>query len=167
MASFMGKPCIFRFLFQIQTLFLLSVLLLLSGCNSHRFFEENKSIPNDTWNSSDKVSFHVTMNDVKSSYSFYINLRNTGEYPYSNLFIFLSTRLPNGNIAVDTIECTLADNMGNWLGSGITDVKFNRLLFHKGVRFPQPGVYVFEMEQAMRTKELKGISEVGIRLEKE
>jgi gliding motility-associated lipoprotein GldH len=61
----------------------------------------------------------------------------------------------------------LADYDGKWLGSGISDVKFNRFLFQKGVRFPQKGRYFFEIEQAMRVKDLKGIVDIGIRLEKQ
>ena len=119
------------------------------------------------WDSKDKVRFDVMINDISSAYSFYINLRNTGDYPFCNLFIFLKTTFPDGRYAIDTIECTLADKEGKWLGSGISDVKFNRLLFRKGVHFPQKGNYIFELEQGMRIRELTGISDVGIRLEKE
>jgi gliding motility-associated lipoprotein GldH len=33
--------------------------------------------------------------------------------------------------------------------------------------FPHKGIYRFELEQAMRVKELKGIRDVGIRIEKQ
>ena len=107
------------------------------------------------------------IDDISSSYSFFLNIRNTGDYPFSNLFLFLKTTYPDGRTTRDTIECTLADNEGKWLGSGMSDVKFNRLLFSKGVRFPQKGNYGFELEQGMRISDVKGISDIGIRLEKE
>jgi gliding motility-associated lipoprotein GldH len=113
------------------------------------------------------VRFDVEIKDVQSTYNYYINIRNNGDYPFSNLYLFLQTTFPDGKMARDTIECMLADYNGKWLGSGITSVKFNRLLFQKGVRFPQKGKYVFELEQAMRVKDLKGISDIGIKLEKE
>ena len=147
-------------------LFILSFWVLQS-CDSKRFFEENKSIEKSVWKSKDKAIFTVLITDILSSYDFSINLRNRGDYQYSNIYLFLKTVFPDGKIARDTIECQLADYEGKWLGSGISTVKFNRFLFQKGVRFPQKGQYVFEVEQAMRVSDLKGISDIGIRIEKE
>ena len=145
----------------------ISIILFFGSCDSKRFYEENKSIEKSVWHSSNKVMFNIMINDISSSYSFFLNIRNTGDYPFSNLFLFMKTTYPDGRITRDTIECTLADNEGKWLGSGVSDIKFNRLLFHKGVRFPQKGNYGFELVQGMRISDVKGISDIGIRLEKE
>jgi len=147
-------------------LFILSFWVLQS-CDSKRFFEENKRIEKSVWNNKDKAIFDVLITDILSSYDFSINLRNSGDYQYSNIYLFLKTVFPDGKVARDTIECQLADYDGKWLGSGISNLKFNRFLFQKGVRFPQKGQYVFEVEQAMRVNDLKGISDIGIRIEKE
>jgi gliding motility-associated lipoprotein GldH len=143
------------------------LLLVMQSCDSKRFYEENKRIEKSVWNNRDKATFKVTINDILSRYNFYFNIRNNGDYAYSNIYLFLKTVFPNGRIARDTIECQLADYEGKWLGSGISDVKFNRFLFQKDVRFPLKGQYVFEVEQAMRVKDLKGITDIGIRLERQ
>jgi gliding motility-associated lipoprotein GldH len=147
--------------------FFIFSLLVMGSCDSKRFFEENKRIENSVWNNKEKATFKVTITDILARYNFYFNLRNSGDYPFSNIYLFLKTVFPDGRIARDTIECQLADYDGKWLGSGISDVKFNRFLFQKGVRFPQKGQYIFEVEQAMRVKDLKGISDIGIRLERQ
>ena len=158
----------FSFPRTIPLFFLVFVAFVtLQSCDSKRFFEENKRIDKNTWNNKEKVKFVVSINDIQSRYSFYINLRNSTDYPYSNIFLFLKTVFPEGDIARDTIQCQLADYSGKWTGSGITNLKFNRFLFQKGIRFPRKGQYIFEIEQAMRVTELKGISDIGIRLEKE
>ena len=159
-------------MFSISYKICLSVLLIVSllviqSCDSKRFYEENKRIEKSVWNSKDKATFNVTITDILSPYNFYFNLRNGGGYPYSNIYFFLKTVFPDGRISRDTIECQLADYDGKWLGSGISDVKFNRFLFQKGVRFPRKGKYIFEVEQAMRVSDLKGITDIGIRLEKQ
>ena len=77
----------------------------------------------------------------------------------------MNTTLPDGRISRDTLELTLADYDGRWLGSGIGSVKFSKFLFRKGIRFKQKGHYRFELEQAMRVKELKGIKDIGMRFE--
>ena len=147
--------------------FSILAFMALQSCDSKRFYEENKRIENSSWNIREKAIFTVTIPDVQNRYSFYINLRNSTDYPYSNIFLFLKTVFPDGNTARDTLECQLADYSGKWLGSGITNVKFNRFLFQKGIRFPKEGQYIFEVEQAMRVKDLTGISDIGIRLERQ
>jgi gliding motility-associated lipoprotein GldH len=149
--------------FSLLLIFLLPVVF---ACDSKRFYEENKRIEKGVWNIKDKAVFNVTITDTGTQYNFYFNLRNGGDYPFSNIYLFLKTVFPDGRIARDTIECQLADYEGKWLGTGISDVKFNRFLFQKGVRFPEKGQYIFEIEQAMRVDDLKGITDIGIRLEK-
>ena len=139
----------------------------LQSCDSKRFYEENIRIEKGIWNSKEKARFIVAIYDIQRPYTFYINLRNSTDYPYSNLFLFLKTIFPDGKTALDTIECQLAEYDGKWRGSGISSVKFNHFLFQKGIKFPQKGKYIFEVEQAMRIPDLPGISDVGIRLEKE
>jgi gliding motility-associated lipoprotein GldH len=146
--------------------FLSLLLLLLCGCDSKRFFEENKSLQNGVWNVSHKVPFRVEIKDSVSRYDVYLNVRNDGEYPYSNLYLFIHTTLPGNSATTDTVECQLADPDGKWRGSGFGSIKFNRFLFQRGVLFPRKGSYLFELEQAMRVNDLKGIRDVGIRLEK-
>ncbi|HTX87746.1 MAG TPA: gliding motility lipoprotein GldH [Bacteroidales bacterium] len=146
---------------------LLTCSLITGSCDSRRFFEENKSIAGGVWNTRDKLLFEVNIRDTVSLFNIFLNVRNSGDYPYSNLYFFIHTRFPAGKVTGDTMECQLADYDGKWLGSGIGSVKFNRFLFQQGVRFRHPGTYVFEVEQAMREDPLKGIRDVGIRIEKQ
>jgi len=148
-------------------IFIFTTFHALQSCDSKRYYEENIRIEKGIWKSKEKAKFIVTINDIQRPYACYINLRNSTDYPYSNIFLFLKTVFPDGKTARDTIECQLADYNGKWRGSGISNVKFNRFLFQKGIRFPQKGQYIFEVEQAMRIPDLKGISDIGIRLEKE
>jgi gliding motility-associated lipoprotein GldH len=145
---------------------LLPLVLLLDACDSKRFYEENKTIENGVWNVHQKASFQVDIADSLARYNVYLNVRNDGEYPYSNLYLFIHTILPGGRTATDTVECQLAAPDGKWTGSGVGNLKFNRFLFQKGMLFPRKGRYLFEIEQAMRVSELRGIRDVGIRLEK-
>jgi len=145
--------------------FLVLPLFLLS-CDPNRLYEENRAVDNCIWKSSERLSFEVAIPDTVLRYNVYLNVRNAMEYPYSNLYLFLQTVFPDGRIARDTIECTLADYDGRWLGSGVGSVKFNRFLLQNGVTFRQKGIYRFELEQAMRVNELKGIQDIGLRIEK-
>lgn len=144
---------------------LLSVIFF-TACDPGLVFEKNKKMDNATWNSTDIVKFNVTIPDTVTGYNYYINIRNTTEYGFSNLFMFVKTVYPDGKISVDTAECYLADIQGRWLGKGKGRIIDNRILFRKKVRFPQAGVYSFEYEQGMRVNQLYGIEDIGIRIEK-
>lgn len=146
---------------------MLALLVVLVSCDPNRVFEENKILENGLWNVKDPLQFKVPIQDILTRYNIYFNVRNAPEYPYSNLFLFLTTRLPDGRTSRDTIELTLADYDGRWLGSGMGSTKYSRFLFEKGIQFKQKGNYLFTIEQAMRVNKLSGIRDFGLRLEKE
>jgi gliding motility-associated lipoprotein GldH len=152
---------------NINFLLLSLVAFHLISCDAKRFYEENKSVENGVWNVAHKIPFSVNISDTVVRYDLFLNVRNDGIYPFSNLYLFIHTLLPGGTSATDTVECQLADPDGKWRGSGLGNLKFNRFLFQKGMIFPRKGIYTFSLEQAMRVKELKGIRDVGIRIEKQ
>ncbi len=141
-------------------------LLMLSSCNTGVIIDRSKKIENATWKSDDIQKFSVSITDTTQLYNFFINIRNSADYKYSNIFLFLKTFYPNKMYSVDTIECYLADPTGKWLGKQRGNVIDNRILFRQGIRFRLMGDYSFEFEQAMREPELKGIEDFGIRIDK-
>jgi gliding motility-associated lipoprotein GldH len=146
-------------------LIVLAVPLLLS-CDSKRYYENNKKIEHGVWKRTDKIRFEVAIPDTLQRFDFYLNVRNDLDYPFANLYLFIHTQSPSGISSMDTVECQLADYTGKWLGKGIGSVKYNRFLFQKGFRFRVAGKYIFELEQAMRVNDLKGIRDIGLRIEK-
>ena len=79
---------------------------------------------------------------------------------------------PSGFHVVDTLEYKMADSFGNWLGTGFTDIKENKLTYREEFSFTEAGVYDINIQQAMRKRDeldgiqsLKGISDVGFRIE--
>ncbi len=147
-------------------IFLGCFIIALTGCDPARVFEENKKINNNEWDQGTPLSFQVPVTDTALSYNVYINIRNAGFYRFSNLYLFINTVFPGGQLQRDTLECILAAPDGRWLGEGIGDIWDNRILFKSGVQFPQKGEYRFEIIQAMRTNPLPGIMDAGIRIEK-
>lgn len=135
------------------------------GCDSNRVFDENKAIPGAYWEKEFKPVFNVEIKDTTTNFEFYINVRNTEEYRYSNLYVFLETHFPNGNLTRDTIECMLADISGYWLGHSSGNLIEHQIMLNPTLRFPLTGNYTFEIEQAMR-ESLQGITDIGIRIEK-
>jgi gliding motility-associated lipoprotein GldH len=142
-----------------------AVLALIVSCDRKRHFEEYKKIENNNWDYADPLVFLVGIKDTAARYNVYLNVRNAGFYGFSNLFLFINTHLPGGQVQRDTVECTLAASDGRWLGDGLGDIWDNRILFKENVAFPEPGEYRFELIQAMRVNPLPGIMDAGVRVE--
>jgi len=144
------------------------ILVLLTGiasCDKNRIYEAYVNIPNERWHVDHPVQFSPEIVDTFAIYNIYVNIRNTSNYDYNNLFLFLKTTSPAGDYIQDTLEMQLADAQGDWLGRGLSNVFFNRALYKRNVRFPVPGTYTFEMIHGMRSEELEGIRDVGLRIE--
>lgn len=140
--------------------------LLICSCDKNRVFEENIALHGHRWNRNNVLLFQVEISDTINPHSICVNVRNGGQYPYSNLFLFIKTVSPSGYWIRDTIECTLADEKGRWLGSGLGDIATLQVPYKKNIRFPYPGLYRFEIEQAMRTEELMHLFDIGLRIER-
>jgi len=147
-------------------LFLICTAILVSSCDSKRVFDDNKTLPDNIWDKTNKVSFAVNITDTVSAHNVYINVRNADGYPYGNLYLFIHTKFPSGQTFTDTLECVLADANGKWLGDGLGDIYDNQILFKRNVRFRQSGTYTFDLEQGMRLEKLPLIMDVGMRIEK-
>ena len=145
--------------------FISILLLLLSSCGDNSIYDHNEQV-SKPWTADNKAVFSIEVNDTLTAFDFFINIRNTTDYNYSNLYLFIKTDFPDGRFSVDTAELFLADIKGNWLGKGYGEIKDNQILFRRRGRFPMSGIYTFTFEQAMRDKGLEGIESVGIRVVK-
>lgn len=142
------------------------VFLTIGSCDRNRVYDQNARIDAGGWMPRDGKEFQVEINDTISIYNLYIHLRHTNDYPFSNIFFFVQTRFPDGQLYRDTVEYILADPSGKWSGKGLGKIKDNRFPFRKMIHLPRKGTYVFRIEQAMREKQLKGIHDVGLRIER-
>ncbi len=136
------------------------------SCDPLHVYEKNKDIPGREWNKNQAVTFDVPIDDSSDVYNMYINIRHTSQYKFRNIIFFIKTIGPEGTIAKDTVEYMLADKKGKWFGGGLGSLYFLQLPYKKHIRFPQKGVYRFEIIQGMREDKLPGINDIGIRIEK-
>lgn len=156
---------------MIKESFFLAILFSIVSCDSNRLYENNLSIENDIWDINQIQVYEYNNINTTSSVNLLINVRHTSTYPFSNLWLFISTINPNGEQQKDTLECVLAQKNGKWLGDGLGDIWDIQCQF-KTLKLNNNGLYRFEIEQAMRhgdlakIEQLPGIMEVGLRIEK-
>jgi gliding motility-associated lipoprotein GldH len=152
--------------FFINILGLSLLVVLTSSCDSNKIFEEYIEVENANWKKENIASFEFNAKDTTTAHNLYINVRNTGTYSYSNLYLFVTMQGPSGGLLKDTVNCILADNRGKWLGSGVGDLWDLRIPYVGGFKFAQSGNYIVTLEQAMRAEGgLDGITDIGLRVE--
>lgn len=146
--------------------------MTLMSCKKETFYDSYQRV-DGAWSKDDVKSFEVTQEDTLSTYNLFLNIRNNKEYAFSNLFVIVKVEQPNEIVWVDTLEYQMAEPDGTLLGTGFSDVKENKLWIKEGYVFPVKGDYTFKVEQVVReigdvegVELLKGISEIGIQIEK-
>lgn len=153
------------------SLLLFVVTLLFFSCDKKRVFDEYKSV-GKAWNKDSIVSFDLPEVDITKPYNLYVNIRDNSDYPFNNLFLIVSMEQPDKITKVDTLEYAMADEEGNLLGDGFTDIKESKLVYKERMKF-KAGKYKLHIRQAVRqtgkvtgVEKLEGITEVGFRIEK-
>lgn len=138
----------------------------LMACDQKQIFDSYSEIGSKGWHQDSVLNFNFSIADTVAAHNLYVNIRNKGNYSNSNLWLFMNIDSPDGSRVSDTVEFTLADPTGRWLGSGLGDLHDNRIIYRSNVFFPKTGEYSFSIRHGMRDEILKGIRDVGIRVEK-
>ena len=150
--------------------FILTTAILLSigfvSCNGDVLTSQITTLPEEGWKTENKLTYTVDVTDNTPYYNVFLNVRHADSYPFSNVFVFLSTTNPSGKTTVDTLECVLANKKGEWQGDGAGDIWDNKIPLKQNLKFPQTGKYTFVFEQGMRLNPLPLIMDFGITIEK-
>lgn len=147
------------------------VVVLIAGmfftsCNKDVVFSKYKTFEESQWSAKDKAVFDLEITDTQTLNNISLMIRHAETYPYNNLFLFVTTKYPDGKILTDTMEVVLSNSKGEWLGSGVGDIYDFKVPIKKNVRFPLGGKYQFIFEQGMRVDPLPMIMDFGFEIEK-
>jgi len=149
-----------------SSVLILISLLLLSSCNSNVIFSDSKMMKEKTWYLTDIPSFKVQVTDTINSNNVIFIIRTGSSYPFRNIYLFVTTTSPDGKRITDTLQYDLADEKGNWSGKGFGDIHELNLTYKSNVYFPVKGIYQFNIQHGMRIEDLKGVYDIGLRVEK-
>jgi gliding motility-associated lipoprotein GldH len=79
----------------------------------------------------------------------------------------IHTVFPAGDTLQSRVELPLASNKQGWYGNCMGDICDAQVPIQNKAMFKHAGDYTFILEQIMRQDTLKGIREIGLRLEKD
>lgn len=146
-------------------------VVMLVSCESNTVFSESQAMDGH-WGADEVVQFKLPQLDSLKKYNLFLNIRNTNEYRYNNLFLIVNMTFPHGKTVTDTLEYRMAQPDGSWMGQGIGNIKENKLWYKENVQFFEDGIYTVDIAQAMRNNgdvegvtKLEGITDVGFSIE--
>ena len=147
----------------MRTFILFLSAIITISCKSPDTFEKYEELPDETWNRYKVVEFTTQIPD-SGFYQISLCLRHTTDYEMANLWCFISTRSTAARELKDTVNIRIAEADGRWLGRGCSIKTIEQSLSRNPVHLPQ-GKVTFRIEQGMRIEELKGIKNIGIKVE--
>jgi gliding motility-associated lipoprotein GldH len=149
----------------------ISIVMLFSGCGKQPF-EQFISVHDRIWDYNSPVSFSVNITHP-GVYKMQVQVRYSQEYTYSNVWIGLNEKGPDGKTSNMRMNIPLFDLSGRPFGSFAGkfydrnypdgEMETNQLTLN----IPQTGAYTFSLQHNMRIDKLDGIAEIGIRLTEE
>lgn len=121
---------------------------------------------NSSWDKNAEQQFDFNIEQAQNPRNITFVVRNNNSYPYSNIrFIVKVSNLKTKKAETDTVEYTMAKPDGEWLGKGFGEIKEIHFPYRTNYRFPQNGAYSIGIVQAMRNDTLKGIEDIGVKIE--
>ena len=140
--------------------------LILSACNKSVVYSKYITFKDNEWFAKDKAILDVEISDNSNLNDISLMIRHADSYPFSNIFLFVTTKYPDGKTLTDTMEVVLANSKGEWQGNGAGDIFDLTVPIKKNVKFPQTGKYQFIFEQGMRQDPLQMMMDFGFEIKK-
>lgn len=138
----------------------------ISSCvnDGNKVYDQFQSVKNTGWHWKEPRTFQFDITDETVLYNISAQLRITGKYFYSNIWMkyeFSGSGIDKKN----EFQILLADNTGKWLGKGRNNLIHYSSGIFKNVKLKK-GKYLINIYQNMRDENLSGINDLGILVEK-
>ena len=140
--------------------------VLLASCGKNVVLDELHTFEDSRWHMDSVVTVVWEPEQSEDPVFMSMYIRHSTEYPYNNLFLFRSIERTQGVEYTDTVNVALADPLGVWNGSGMSNLKTLEIPIGQGaVRFRDDERYTLKITQGMRDTVLYGIQDVGVQFE--
>lgn len=141
--------------------------LVLLSCQGNSYYHHSETIPAKGWELNQTLYFQDSLRDnVPERMHFEVSIRHTNMYPYQNLWMYIRTKASDGTNRLDSINWTLSEPSGRWLGSGwgslyslshqLPDLDIKKSF---GTRW-----FSVEIQHGLKDLTLPGIEDVGVHL---
>jgi len=149
---------------EINNLLSFALFFIITSCSSDVIFTDTVAMKEQTWDLSNVPEFTIPVTDTAQLTDISFTIRTGSDYPFRNLWLFITAYSPDGKSISDTLEYELADEKGNWYGKGFGDIHELTLPYRSKVFFPAAGSYRFKIQHGMRAGNLEGVYDFGLRI---
>lgn len=150
---------------RIPILFIPLLVLALQACEGHDFIA-NTEPEGACWEMNDSVVLPFEVSDTTAAWNLTFPLSFTDDYPYSNLYVQLTTHTPGGESGKATYRFRLMDELGNWDGTYSGSKVQYAAAVGPGIKFNQLGTYRLVLRHFMRDETLCGVHSASIALDR-
>ncbi|GHT38156.1 hypothetical protein AGMMS49965_00650 [Bacteroidia bacterium] len=149
-----------------KCLIIAGLMLVFTACSPvEEHYYQFRSFSSGAWDAQEEIRFEVPVQSIRQLYNVFLELRNTNEYNFRNIWLVVDILNTDGSLQTDTIHATLADRNGRWYGNGIS-IYDTEIPVQTNIQYPDSGIYVYTIRQEMSENPLRGITDVGLRVMK-
>ena len=149
---------------KIKVFVLVCLAAVFLGCKNQTVVDNQVQIPKTNWIQGNKIET-VFSADSAEKYNFSLRLRTTNEYKYHNLFLLFTVTDSLNKATTRRYTFKIADEEGQWLGSGSGNVFSYRFRLLSNQKFAG-GRIRLSVAHNMRDNPLRGVTDAGIVVEK-
>lgn len=149
-----------------HSLLILLAILLFSCGNKPRIYEEVHKIKEQTWIYSDSLDYTFNIQDTSHIYGMGIVVQFSENYPYENIYTRIKTILPNGDVRDNLFSIELQKPEKRRSLTCSSKYCTIDVFLQAPLKFIDTGDYTIRIFQFTRDDSLKGISNVGLYVEK-
>lgn len=141
---------------------LVAALVITVSCSSNKgkVYQQFKEVSTSAWHWKDSKSFDFVIDETGYYYNINLDLRITGSYSLSNIWLLYKTNGPSFD-KENQVEIPLSDNTGKWLGKGQGNLLTYSKTLYPNIKL-EKGTYRFVLSQNTREENLSGVSDIGI-----
>lgn len=142
-----------------------SLVPFLSSCEDNCVYHDYQHLTNSNWNSHDTLCFRIPITDSLAIYRLDLEMRHTTEFVYKEALIMLESHYGNQQSKTRLFCFPIVAEDGRWLGTGWG----NTLQLSKSLGeycFAHRDTLFFRIYHLMNEPQLKGISDVGLKVTK-
>lgn len=140
------------------------ILLGLVSCGEQPLIDESRAIDGRRWFREQEPIFTVKVDSPTTAYDLFLNIRNSVNFQFSDLFLEVEQRNPDSSKVNYVVKIKMTNGEGLWIGKGSGNLYSQQVRFLSDYHFPDSGMYTFKVKQNMRANPVEGIHDVGIRV---
>ena len=151
--------------FILSLVLLLAMTLSFNSCHQGPIYEKTLKMKNSIWDRFDQKLFEIPIEEAGKSYDISLVARNTNQFPYDNLPVYVIITTTSGEERMREITLPVREN-GKMLGLAKGNTWEVSTVLWRNISMADKGKCKISIENMIPKIQTEGIAEIGIAVEK-